>query len=292
MPEIPEAKKIVPERHWFVNSAGMTMLRMKLGSFHQLAESNAERQARDVEIKEEFWLADREVTVGQFQEFIDDKRYPSADKPGGWKGADVRISPTPAHPVQQVNWFDAIMYCNWLSRREGLSPCYERTGEKQKDYQGKPTNDDVWRLIPGASGYRLPLEVEWEYACRAGTTSEFSSGSDEQLLESHARFRSSTAVACGDKLANGWGLFDMHGNVLEWCEELYDPMGAGRVLRGGSWGPGAANCRAACRNTITPAGRSTGGGLRLALSPSIQRAAEPGQAEASGGTEGVAEQRP
>jgi len=89
----------------------MTMLRMMLGSFHQLAESNKEQQARDVEFNEDFWLADREVTVGQFQEFIDDNDYPSTDKPPNRKGVDVRISPTPAHPVQEANWFDAIVYC-------------------------------------------------------------------------------------------------------------------------------------------------------------------------------------
>jgi len=152
--------------------------------------------------------------------------------------------------------------------------------------------DDAWQLIPGASGYRLPLEVEWEYACGAGTTSNFSSGSDEQMLEGYARLRSSTAVACGDKLANGWGLFDMHGNVWEWCWDLDKQQDANRVLRGGSWNDDAAYCRTAIRLTGTPAYRGTSIGLRLALSSSVQVPAEPVQAKASVGTEGVAEQRP
>ena len=95
---------------------------------------------------------------------------------------------------------------------------------------------DVWRLVADATGYRLPTEAEWEYACRAGTTTEFASGSDEEMLRKYAVFQASRTASAGSKLPNGWGLFDMHGNVWEWCWDGYreydakspavDPTGA------------------------------------------------------------------
>ncbi len=267
--ELPDAKKILPERQWFVNSAGMTMLRMMPESFHQLAESNDEAKDRDVEIKEEFWLADREVTVGQFQEFVNDKRYAAIDKPVDWKGVLRSVSPTPNHPVQQVSWYDAVLYCNWLSRRESRAPCYERT--RKKDSQGKPTKVETWRGVPDASGYRLPLEVEWEYACRAGTTTDFSSGSDENQLVAYARYLSRSTVACGDKISNGWGLFDMLGNVSEWCEDSTSTESASRVLRGGCWFSfDADGCRSSNRDWRNPTLRHPNIGFRVALSPSVK----------------------
>ena len=148
-----------------------------------------------------------------------------------WKDA----SPTGAHPVQQVNWDDAVLFCNWLSVRDKWPGCYVQK-----------TNAD-WTRDAGGAGYRLPTEAEWEYACRAGTTTEFSSGDDESLLARYAVFAERSAEPCGSRLPNGWGLFDMHGNVWEWCEDWYGeygrndvedpigpPQGSFRVYRGGS----------------------------------------------------------
>src|SRR5205823_2887430 len=115
-------------------------------------------------------------------------------------------SPSPEHPVQCVSWIDAVLFCNWLSQREHRSQAYVR------DSSG-------WQLVPGAGGYRLPTEAEWEHACRAGTTTEYISGDDERFLGSYAVYLSNQTAICGSRMPNPWGLFDVHGNVYEWCQD-------------------------------------------------------------------------
>jgi formylglycine-generating enzyme required for sulfatase activity len=140
-----------------------------------------------------------------------------------------------------VNWYDAVLFCNWSSRKCGLKPCYSRTGKKERvgnrDY-------NAWGLDPTANGYRLPTDAEWEYACRTGTTTEFVCGDDETNLGRYATYivnSNSRTSEVGSKLCNGWGLFDMHGNVYEWCYDWYiprqriAPKGTGRSCRGGAW---------------------------------------------------------
>ena len=161
-----------------------------------------------------------------------------------------------------VNWYDAVLFCNWLSRKEGRTACYERTGKKEKVKLGNAEYErDVWRLVADATGYRLPTEAEWEYSCCAGTTTGYASGSDEEMLRKYAVINTSRTASCGSKLPNGWGLFDMHGNIREWCWDAYekydvkspvvDPTGAARVpdrvIRGGSWVYTADGARASAR---------------------------------------------
>ena len=133
-------------------------------------------------------------------------------------------------------------------------------------------------MVADANGYRLPTEAEWEYACCAGTTTEFASGSDEEILRKYAVFQASRTAPCGSKLPNGWGLFDMHGNVFEWCWDEYgnydanspavDPSGAAgapvRVLRGGSWSYAADGARASVRGKGSPVSRDSALGFRVA----------------------------
>ena len=160
----------------------------------------------------------------------------------------------PKKPVESVRWRDAKRYCNERSFLEGLKPCYdEKTTEWDCDY--------------AANGYRLPTEAEWEYACRAGADTPFDFGSIDKLRQ-FAWFADTaeqhTHVA-GQKKPNRWGLYDMYGNVSEWCEDVFsptyykespsqDPHGPAnpgkdvkRAVRGGSWKSGVEACRATFR---------------------------------------------
>jgi len=156
--------------------------------------------------------------------------------------------------VERIRWRDAKIYCNERSLAEGLTPCYDETTS------GLPCRFD-------ANGYRLPTEAEWEYACRAGKRDDFDFGAVEKLpdysvFSENGQQRTHTV---GSKKPNAWGLFDMYGNVSEWCQDVYeeewyasspeeDPIGptpdatdARRVLRGGSWKSSSQMCRVAFR---------------------------------------------
>ena len=269
------------------------MLRIPAGEFiREIAETQeTEGRQQTVRITRDFFLSDREITVRLFQQFIDDAEY-AGERPDDWHGVGREVSLSAEHPVQQVNWYDAVMFCNWLSRREGLTPCYERTGEKEKIKVGtREYENDGWRLIDGANGYRLPSEAQWEYACRAGTTTSFASGEDEAWLSAYGVYvvnSSSHAAVCGTKLCNAWGLFDMHGNVREWCGDRYaayseealaeNPLslsrpegGSRRVDRGGGWINSARNCRSSDRYRFNPAFRSNSLGFRVAQVPSASK---------------------
>ncbi|MBL8817932.1 MAG: SUMF1/EgtB/PvdO family nonheme iron enzyme [Planctomyces sp.] len=225
---------------------------------------------KQLKVGGDFWVSDREVTRGQFETFMNDPKYDSAQQPEGWMGAELKVSPTPDHPAQNVSWYDALMYCNWLSLREGLQPRYVRTGRQElNDYQNTMHNE--WRQISGASGYRLLTEAEWEYACRAGSATKFSTGDNETLLAGYGQmYGTYTAEPCGAKLPNAWGLFDVHGNVQEWCWDLYAVGQSGRIRRGGSLGFDPHSCRSEARTTLPPSSRGSDCGFRLALSsPSL-----------------------
>jgi formylglycine-generating enzyme required for sulfatase activity len=214
----------------------MHMLAIPPGSFtRSVGGGDASEQV--VTLTRAFWLSDRETSLAQFERFVDDSTCPAEEKPApAWTAPFVEFKPTREHPVAFINYFDAILYCNWLSRGEGMSPCYTRKGSE-------------WEFQPQADGYRLPTEAEWEYACRAGTTTAFAHGDDESLLAAYGVFAASHPASCGGKLPNGFGLFDLHGNLEEWCldrwqrdyrqagvkDPLGPPQGTGRVLRGGSY---------------------------------------------------------
>lgn len=161
---------------------------------------------------------------------------------------------SPKKPVERVRWRDAKQYCNERSLLEGLNPCYN---EKSAD----------WDCDFSANGYRLPTEAEWEYACRAGSTEPYDFGSLDKLRQ-YGWFADNSdekTHGIGQKKANRWGLFDLYGNVSEWCEDVYspgyykespetDPTGptspgkdVKRVIRGGSWKSSADMCRASFR---------------------------------------------
>jgi len=247
LPPMGAAALPTENRDWHVNSVGMTMLRIPAGSLEWKEEN---RPPQRVTVPRPFLICDREVSVGLFQQFIDDANCPASDKPQGRKGALRAASPTVQHPMQMVSWYDAVFFCNWLSRKEGLTPCY--TGSQE-----------TWSLVPDADGYRLPTATEWEYACRAGTTTNHASGDDEEFLVRYCVYMASHAEVCGTKLPNAWGLFDMHGNVKEWCQ---DERGVNRVDRGGSWNEPARACRSAYSYGRTPTRQFFDHGFRVASS--------------------------
>ncbi|KAA5543138.1 SUMF1/EgtB/PvdO family nonheme iron enzyme [Roseiconus nitratireducens] len=214
---------------WYQTPVGMTLVRLPPS-----AASSA---------SSELWISDREISVGLFRRMMQDESYAKNfpnEFPQDWTGVDQAVSPTDEHPVQFTNWYDAVAFCNWLSRSEDLPPCYELTGEKEEVFGDL---FDAWRLIDGATGYRLPTEREWEYACNAGASTRYWFGDDAQYLGRYAVYSVNSGTkteSVGSKPCNDWGLFDMHGNVDEWCETPFSERT--RVYKGGSWFSTSVKC--------------------------------------------------
>ncbi len=244
---------------WLFNSYGLTLLRVPAGHF-------TGKYGRVGQVTEDFLLSDQEISVGLFQQFINDPNYPAKEKPNDWPGIDNKVSSTGDHPVQNVNWFDAVMFCNWMSRSEGLVPCYERTGEKDKNFMGPNSMaPDVWRFNANANGYRLPTTAEWEHACRAGTSTAFSFGEDEKWLVNYAACRTASAALCRQKAPNSWGYFDMHGNVEEWCNDAENAFGPN--IKGGHVESRTEQLESSSRLPMYAKDRSQYRGFRVAATP-------------------------
>ncbi|MFF8370231.1 formylglycine-generating enzyme family protein [Streptomyces lydicus] len=162
-------------------------------------------------------------------------------------------------PVEGVSWWDAVRFCNALSRREGLAPAYRLDADPHAEGDGI-----TWDAA--ADGYRLPTEAEWEHACRAGTA-----GPRYGPLDEIAWYRGNSQERLHDvagKRPNAWGLHDMLGNVWDWCWDVYDPevYGSYRVLRGGGWFDEHWSCRASARRRSHPSFQVDDVGFRVARS--------------------------
>jgi formylglycine-generating enzyme required for sulfatase activity/tRNA A-37 threonylcarbamoyl transferase component Bud32 len=271
LPAVEQTAELPAGRRWHVNRQGMTMIEIPAGQFLMGSES-AGAAVHAATIERPFLLCDREVTIEQFQRFIDDADCPVSEKPDKWLGAGKFEGPSPDCPVQQVSWYDAVLYCNWLSRQEGRQPCYGRSGTKQvvqEVVNGKLENVEYekWDGDFTRDGYRLPIEAEWEYACRAKSAKNYCFGDDEELMTAYGwvinNSRSRTWPG-GLKLPNGWGLFDMHGNIAEWCSDPILRNSTLRTNRGGAFIFQPSFALSAFRPPHNPSLRSTLVGFRVA----------------------------
>jgi formylglycine-generating enzyme required for sulfatase activity len=177
-------------------------------------------------------------------------------------------------PVEQVTWYDAVEFCNKLSQLEGLTPAYTISGRTPAT--GYPITSATVTANLSNNGYRLPTEAQWEYACRAGIEDAYYTGDeiDDDASWYNANSENTTHEV-GQKDANEWGLFDMHGNVWEWCWDWFgnysgdqtNPIGptsgTTRVNRGGSWYSSPEGLRSACRNADLPSARFANLGFRV-----------------------------
>jgi formylglycine-generating enzyme required for sulfatase activity len=144
-------------------------------------------------------------------------------------------------PVETVSWRDAIIFCNSLSNKAGLNLCYSLSND----------NKEI-RFDSKANGYRLPTEAEWEYACKAGAT-----GARYGEINEIAWYKENSkgkTYNVGTKQPNAWGLYDMLGNVWEWCSDIYDEAvyGSYRIIRGGGWSDLDRGCLATNRRRSHP----------------------------------------
>jgi len=229
------------------NPAGVALPRIELVPLTNMVlikPGTFVRIRQPVTITRDFWLGKYEVTQGEYAALM-------GKNPSHFQGDSNR-------PVEKLTYFDAEAYCAAVSARE------RQAGRLPTGYE-----------------YRLPSEAEWEYACRAGTTNQFSFGDDPQAADAFAwtsENSESTTHPVGLKRPNAWGLYDMHGNVWEWCRNWFaqyptnpavDPVGPAsgkfKVFRGGGWNEEIQFARSANRFMMSPSNGIYFVGFRLAL---------------------------
>jgi formylglycine-generating enzyme required for sulfatase activity len=185
----------------------------------------------------------------------------------GWNVSKFKDSPQ--NPVEEVTWYDCISFCNKLSNLLGLEECYKMSDIEMDD--GAHITEATVKWDENKKGFRLPTEYEWELFAKAGTNNKWAGTNEEKDLKNYAWYHQNSgrkSHPVGDKLPNEWGLYDMSGNVQEWCWDLYRPGNSTkhRVACGGSYWYNADDCRIAFRNGLVADNRYYNLGLRLCRS--------------------------
>ncbi len=220
-------------------NAGPEMVHLSAGRFLMGDRTQVDAPPHEVEVSA-FDIDQYLVTQVEYERVM-------GENPSRWKST--------TNPVEQIRWSDAVRYCNRRSEREGRQPAYDL---------------QTWTCNFEADGYRLPTEAEWEYACRAGTTTAYFFGDEVDRLRGYAWFDKNSGGRprpVGQKQPNPWGLFDICGNVWEWCNDFYDvdyyktspnrdprgpDSGRTKVVRGGAWRFSAEHCRSGYRHNENP----------------------------------------
>jgi formylglycine-generating enzyme required for sulfatase activity len=262
------------------------MAHIPAGTF-EMGQDGVATPVHSVTLTRGFYMGIYPVTQEQYAAVM-------AENANGLNASPSWFSSNPAagevqtrRPVERVSWYDALVFCNRLSLLEGRTPVYSIGDSTDPANWGNASasSDATWNAVAvnwDANGYRLPTESEWEYACRAGTTTQWYTGNtvNAALLQAAAWYwdnsNSSGTREVGLKTPNAWGLYDMMGNVLEWCWDWFgdytanaktDPVGSAtgtyRVLRGGSWNSGDEFLRSASRLFQTPSRRNELLGFRV-----------------------------
>ena len=238
-PAAPDAKQSKENTSNEEKTESTKMVLIPAGSFIMGDEEQVDAKPHEVTMSS-FYIDTYLVTQAEYEKLMH-------DNPSRWKGSN--------NPIEQVRWSDAVKYCNARSQAEGLQPCYDLT---------------TWKCDFSANGYRLPTEAEWEYACRAGTKTAFFFGDDPSSLKDYAWFdknASGKPHPVGQKTPNPWDLYDMCGNVWEWCNDFYKvdyyqespkenprgpETGETKIVRGGAWKFSAECCRSGYRYNEDP----------------------------------------
>lgn len=269
--------KVEGTRRWCINRQGQTLVLVeKPGEFWML-EGDQRHKRR---IPRNFLIGAKEVTMEEFVRFRKEHRY------------EDKYALSLDCPALTLTWYEAAEYCNWLSEQEGIPRqewCY-RPNRQGNFAEGM-------EMVPGylhKTGYRLPTEAEWEYACRAGADSHFAFGQSEELAGQYGWHTGNSLTRShpvGLRKPNDLGLFDMHGNALEWTQDVFlkvdvrattmPDVEAGdemrtineklhRVMRGGSFGSHALNLRSAVRARGAPGNPILTAGFRVARTAAVE----------------------
>jgi formylglycine-generating enzyme required for sulfatase activity/tRNA A-37 threonylcarbamoyl transferase component Bud32 len=279
------------KRRWVVNSQGQTFalipgpVEFLMGTPVDEPQRFAANEAQHLrKIGRSFAIATKVVSVAEFEQFL-------KENPTVTHGEPNQYNPDAGCPRIEVSWFDAAQYCRWLSEKEGVlekEMCYPSIAEIEKSKDGI-TPLVLPRGYLERTGYRLPMEAEWEYACRAETKTAWSFGGSEELLDRHGWYLKNAGDRTwpvGQKRPNDFGLFDMHGNVWQWCQGLSwqyaNPIiedkedieynrdikditdRYNRILHGGAFGFQSVELRAGNRNYSRPSIRTGSMGFRPA----------------------------